>query len=76
MRYREHGGASAAMTMDKAVKAAKEALEKHKRVQNIIDFFQDERTVKVSLHGGSNSFIEMKVGEYRAHCLKARILKR
>jgi len=73
MRYRDNGGASATMAMDKAVKAAKEALDKHNKAQNAIDFFQDDRTVRVSLHGGSNSFVEMKAGEYRAHCLKLKI---
>lgn len=71
MRYRDNGGA---MAMDKAVKAAKEALDKHNKAQqNAIDFFQDDRTVRVSLHGGPNSFVEMKVGEYRVHSLKLRI---
>jgi spore germination cell wall hydrolase CwlJ-like protein len=73
MKYRERGGAAATAEMQKAVAAAKEALEKHKRAQKVIDFFHDERTIKVSLYGGKNSFIEMTVGEYRAHCLKTRV---
>ncbi len=76
MKYRQQGGSSTTMDMNRAVSAAKEALEKHNNAQKVIDFFHDERTVNVSLHGGTyKSFTEMKVGEYRAHCLRLRVPK-
>mgnify|MGYP003473489468 CR=1 FL=1 len=76
MKYRQQGGASTTMDMNRAVSAAKEALEKHNNAQKVIDFFHDERTVNVSLQGGSyKSFTELKVGEYRAHCLRLRVPK-